>query len=1570
MTTDPLYYTYSGLVITNNSTDPLQGSIAAVKTGFFTTLSRFLDGAPAGIQVLDFLVQTAAGVNTSLEISLEFDGEGSVVVNGDEDLTFKILEAGAINAIIAAMGIAATGPVGVLAVAITATAGTGLYTSFLSDDVYDLYDSLVGIPDVDLQLRDSDGNFYGGAIYTDGLPSNGGNPSYTNSELDAAYNLFHNAEGEGLISGSPVGMQIQVFQGGNSTGQTFQAYDGVISNLVFDGLGIVIGGWTSSSVGQIKTGGGLIVAEHGAGVKVEGHFYDLRNIYFGDNVSGGNYDNILLVDKDTGGVLYGEGGDDVLVGLTGDDFLYGGSDDDTLHGGGGADTLQGQDGLDIVYGGDGNDNIIAHWDLIDWYDGGDDYDTVDYVFMGTLGYGISVTMSAVDGSATVKKMAQNYLSTEQDVLRNIEKIIGTELDDYVNDGQGNYKSIEFEYRGGDDEIIVNGNSSSADPAAGDDEEPSDTTTRSEFILNHGDENLASGTTISGQPQINIQGVDTADLEYRQDQDDLWVTNTNTGEIIVRIIDLFHEDVFYPDGVIVSVAADSNGVGGNGSPSYFNVVNGELVVPSGISLLQGSPTHQVADWVDGVADAWALSQNVGSPLVLDLDGDGVELVSLTNTAISWNIDADDFSEASGWVAADDGFLAIDLNGDGIVTDHSELFGDLVTDGFTVLSAYDSNADGVIDVNDTQFADLIVWQDVNQNGYSEETELFSLPDLDIVSIDLNASTPNNLEIEGHTISHVSSYTVDDGVNGAQTFDIVDAWFNYDDVNTNYIAEYDLDTSALFVVDMRGYGNLPDLHISASLDNDTSNPDSLLSLLQDFTALGFDNVFVDDHSVEAMVTDIMYRWAGVDGVDPSTRGAVDARSLEFLEKLMNDTWKNTAPNGVGNTPALVAAEEIDVTWELALNAVTGILSAQVAAASLFNDGAYYDVASDTFVGFTGFKQDGLDALLAKSLDYAQVSDKMEFWMGVVNAVDTVIGIDNLDSTALTALNTTLAASDPSLDTQELVDRIALELEFNRDRVSNPQDGDDLYGTNNDDVYEGTIGDDIYQSLKGNDILSGHIGHDSLIATSGADQLNGGLGNDNLQGGHGNDIYYYYMGHGDDKILDSLGSDKIVFGAGITLADIEFVREGNQNLRLDIDASVGGGSILIIDMYEAYSSDWVVESLEFADGSTYDFITYDPIHNGTDGDDTLNGTRTGPGGTGIDTIYGHGGDDYINGYHGGNGYSSVENYLYGGDGNDTIIGDRGVDTIYGDDGDDILKGNNGADLLYGGAGADDIRGQNGEDQIWGGDGDDIITGGLGIDVIYGDAGSDTIDGEEEEDIIYGGDGDDILSGGDDNDLLYGDAGADTIYGGKNSDTLYGGEGNDILSGDAGNDEAHGGSGDDTVSGGDGEDTLYGDEGNDILNGGDETDILYGGLGDDQLFGGSYGDSLYGGDGADIIDGEAGKDIIYGGDGADILTGGTKEDIFVFENTANVFSEIDTITDFSMSDGDKLDLSDLLGAYDPLTDAITDFIEITDNGTDSYLAVDADGGGDNYIQIATLLNITGLTDETSLENSGKLITA
>jgi hypothetical protein len=61
----------------------------------------------------------------------------------------------------------------------------------------------------------------------------------------------------------------------------------------------------------------------------------------------------------------------------------------------------------------------------------------------------------------------------------------------------------------------------------------------------------------------------------------------------------------------------------------------------------------------------------APLVLDLDGDGVELRSLSGAY--FDMDLDGFAERTGWVSADDGMLALDRDGNGTIDNITELLG---------------------------------------------------------------------------------------------------------------------------------------------------------------------------------------------------------------------------------------------------------------------------------------------------------------------------------------------------------------------------------------------------------------------------------------------------------------------------------------------------------------------------------------------------------------------------------------------------------------------------------------------------------------------------------------------------------------------------------------------------------------------------------------------------------------------------------------------------------------------------------------------------------------------------------
>ena len=81
----------------------------------------------------------------------------------------------------------------------------------------------------------------------------------------------------------------------------------------------------------------------------------------------------------------------------------------------------------------------------------------------------------------------------------------------------------------------------------------------------------------------------------------------------------------------------------------------------------------------------------SPLTLDLDGNGVETVSV-NDGVYFDHDGNGFAEKSGWVSKDDAILVRDLNNNGQIDDGSELFGDqtILSDGTKAANGFEALA----------------------------------------------------------------------------------------------------------------------------------------------------------------------------------------------------------------------------------------------------------------------------------------------------------------------------------------------------------------------------------------------------------------------------------------------------------------------------------------------------------------------------------------------------------------------------------------------------------------------------------------------------------------------------------------------------------------------------------------------------------------------------------------------------------------------------------------------------------------------------------------------------------------
>jgi len=475
---------------------------------------------------------------------------------------------------------------------------------------------------------------------------------------------------------------------------------------------------------------------------------------------------------------------------------------------------------------------------------------------------------------------------------------------------------------------------------------------------------------------------------------------------------------------------------------------------------------------------------------------------------------------------------------------------------------------------------------------------------------------------------------------------------------------------------------------------------------------------------------------------------------------------------------------------------------------------------------------------------------------------------------------------------------------------------------------------------IISG-FESDSIVGSYGDDQLFGGDGNDYVEGHGGNDSLWGEAGN-DSLVAGSMGK-YVNGGSGIdTLyAGISSIPASPVSNAYGDFVTAGGTLLIAVRNVEVLS---IEQSANRADslfgGSLGDSIVAggSALVNGRAGDDTLSGG----------TVWGGEGNDSLLGV-------SSSSVIRGGDGNDilnTLIatasrayGEAGNDTLNiwngyasGGDGDDLLIAQDmtGA-RLYGNGGNDTLQTYAGLAN--GGDGDDLyeVTGAATVNEAE-NGGRDTVVsdsftlGANLEDLVVSGNG----SGNDLANVIFGSQGANRLFGGGRSDTLYGGVGNDYLDGGTDNDRMYGGTGADVY-------VVNSTRDYTIENDGEGYDSVIASLNwtldanieNLQLTGAKakigrgnrLNNRLVGSDISNALDGATGNDTLtgttqehYGLHEIDTLTGGSGHDVFVLGVKSTIFyadhkaategtGDYALITDFQSST-DRLQLQGKASQY------------------------------------------------------------
>ncbi|CAG1002431.1 partial Bifunctional hemolysin/adenylate cyclase, partial [Methylophilaceae bacterium] len=832
-----------------------------------------------------------------------------------------------------------------------------------------------------------------------------------------------------------------------------------------------------------------------------------------------------------------------------------------------------------------------------------------------------------------------------------------------------------------------------------------------------------------------------------------------------------------------IAASSNGVAGifayfigQTLPDSYSLA---YMGPGALAQLGGDAICQHVPMLDHILNRLNGISKVSSPLILDLDGNGVETTIIGDGAY-FDFESDGHSEATAWVGSDDALLVRDLNNDGRIDVGSELFGAdtylsngmRAANGFQALADLDTNFDGIVDQFDEQFATLKLWKDENGNGISESTELYELAELGVSSLNVEYQVSNYVDSNGNQHKQLGTYTSTDG----NSYSMTDVWFK---TNTIYAVARDyLEVSPQIddLPDLRGYGHVYSLH-QAMVRDSTGRIQEFLNQYMVATTM-----LERRQALESLV----HSWADVDAVNVGSRGTyINARDLAALEKFFDfDFIQDSGINAGTKKPGPNTAAILKDVYSNLLDIFEARLLAQTHLKDLYENLKFqFNESSNILhIDISGVL-DYIDQKLAEDNPNGLIVLRdFSFSMRVLGDVET---------------SQTLAILREHYSAQGLL-YLAIV-----DGASLIEGGDTISFGNGTTVVDAGEGDNS---------ISGGNGNHTVITGSGNDTISLGAGMQTVQAGEGDNMVK----------LSGAGSREVTTGSGDDMVRLYDLAGSHVTLNL------GDGDNVVTNGYYSSSSSSPYKDyngnaniIVTTGGGNDNLVLGHGNHTvyTSDGDDIIslgNGNTLIDVGEGNNSVSGGNGNHTVTTGQGNNAisFSNGNHAVVTGAGNDTISLGAGTQTVQAGEGDNTVKlSGTGSREVTTGSGADTVRLYD----LAGsaitlnlGDGDNVVTNGYyssssstpykdfngsaNITIATG-SGNDNLAFYTGSHVIDTGGGNDVISFGNGNTLVDAGEGHNSISGGVGNHSILTGAGNDTISLGAGTQTVQAGEGDNTVS-------------------------------------------------------------------------------------------------------------------------------------------------------------------------------